>query len=102
MAELPRDLARLGDDLVGAARRTAARRRRTRRFAVATAVGALAFAALTPAALDPAQRTFTFADSAARYEQPGCQPPRGEQFTMAACESRSWILKRPAAWPNYS
>jgi hypothetical protein len=101
MAELPHDLARLGDDLVGAARRTAARRRRTRRFVVATAVGALAFAALTPAALDPAQRTVTFADSAGRYEPPGCEHPRGARFTMAACEG-SRILNRPAAWPNYS
>jgi hypothetical protein len=101
MAELPPDLARLGDDLVGAARRTAARRRRTRRFAVATATGALAFAALTPATLDPAHRAVTFADGAGGYEPPGCEHPRGARFTMAACES-SWTLNRPAAWPSYS
>jgi hypothetical protein len=101
MAELPPDLARLGDDLVRAARRATARRRRTRRLAVATAAGALALAALTPAALDPAQRAVTVADRAGSYEPPGCQSPRRAQFTMAACES-SRILNRPAAWPNYS
>jgi hypothetical protein len=98
---LPPDLAALGDDLVAAARRTTARRRRNRRFATTAAIGALVFAALTPATLDPAHRTVTFADSAARYEPPGCEHPRGAQFTMAACEG-SRVLNRPAAWPNYS
>jgi hypothetical protein len=98
MADLPPDLARLGDDLVAAARRTAARRERTRRFAVAVTAGALAFAALTPAALDPALRDVTFA---ARYEAPGCEHPRGARFTMAACKGSS-TLNRPAAWPSYS
>jgi hypothetical protein len=98
MVELPPDLARLGDELAAAARRTKARRERTRRFAIATATGALAFAALTPAALDPAQRAVSFADTAARYERPGCEYPR---FTMAACKG-SRTLNRTAPWPNYS
>jgi len=100
MVELPPDLARLGDELAAAARRTKARRERARRFAIATAIGALAFAALTPAALDPAERAVSFADTAARYERPGCDYPRA-RFTMAACDG-SRILNRTAAWPNYS
>jgi hypothetical protein len=101
MADLPPDLARLGDELTGAARRAAARRERRRRIAVAAAVGAAAFVALTPAALDPAQRTITFADVPARYAPPGCDQPRGARFTMPACDE-PMILNRPAAWPNYS
>jgi hypothetical protein len=101
MVELPPDLARLGDELAAAARRAKARRERARRFATATAIGALAFAALTPATLDPAQRAVSFADTAARYERPGCDYPRGARFTLAACRG-SRILNRTAAWPNYS
>jgi hypothetical protein len=99
MADLPPDLARLGDDLLGAARRTTARRERRRRVALAAAIGALAFAALTPTALDPAQRGLSSVDAAATPM--GCDHPRGAQFTMVACDE-PMILHRPAAWPNYS
>jgi hypothetical protein len=93
MVELPPDLARLGDDLAGAARRTA-RRERRRRIAVAAAVGAVAFAGMTPAALGPAERQFAFAD-ATRFEPPGCDYPRA-RFMMAACKG-AMILYRPEA-----
>jgi hypothetical protein len=93
---LPPDLARLGDDLVAAARRTTgARRARRRRFALTALCGALAFAALTPAALDPAYRDLAVAwtDSDARL---ACDQPRGARFTMVACE-RPMVLNRPYA-----
>ena len=101
MVELPPDLARLGDDLAAAARRSAAARARRHRFTVAASVGAVAFAVLTPGALGPALREVTFAGAAARVAPPGCDQPRGARFTMAACE-RPKILDRPAAWPTYS
>jgi hypothetical protein len=100
MADLPPDLARLGDHLTGAARRATARREQRRRMALGVTIGALAFAALTPAALGPAQREIGFA-AAARDASPGCDHPRGAHFTMVACEG-PMILNRPAAWPNYS
>jgi hypothetical protein len=96
MADLPPDLARLGDDLLGAARRTTARRERRRRVTLAAAIGALAFAALTPAALDPAQRELRLVDATPRYSPPGCDHPRGARFTMAACEG-PMVLHRPYA-----
>jgi hypothetical protein len=98
MVELPPDLARLGDELTGAARRATARRERRRRIAVAAAVGAAAFVAFTPAALEPAQRELTFAD---RFAPMACDQPRGATFTLAACDG-PMILNRPAAWPSYS
>jgi hypothetical protein len=97
MVELPPDLARLGDDLVAAAQRSAARRERRRRVALATAVGALAFVALTPAALDPAQREIEFASTTASFAPPGCDQPRGARFTMAACEGTE-ILRPRKPW----
>ena len=96
MADLPPDLARLGDDLARAARRASERRERRRRVALAASVGALAFAALTPAALGPAQRELTFAEAAAPFAAPGCDHPRGARFTMAACEG-PMVLHRPYA-----
>jgi len=84
MATLPPDLARLGDELTGAARRAAARRERRRRMAVAIALGAAAFAALTPASLGPAQRELAFADAAPAAPL-SCDRPRGARFTLAAC-----------------
>jgi hypothetical protein len=101
MADLPPDLARLGDQLAGAARRATARRERRRRMALGVTVGALVFAALTPAALGPAQREIGFAEAGARFASPACDQPRGARFTMVACEG-PMILNRPAAWPNYS
>jgi hypothetical protein len=100
MVELPPDLARLGEELAGAARRAAARRERRRRVAVAAVVGAAAFAALTPAALGPAQRELPFAEASGRSAQ-GCDLPRGARYTLVECR-RPMILNRPAAWPNYS
>jgi hypothetical protein len=97
MAVLPPDLARLGEELAVAARRTAARRNRRRRATTAIAIGTLAFAALTPAALGPAQRELTFAG----FAPPGCDHPRGARFSMPACDAPR-ILDRPAAWPRYS
>jgi hypothetical protein len=92
---LPPDLARLGDQLVDAARRTTrARRARRRRFALATVTGAIAFAALTPGALEPAHREFAIV--AAERIAPGCEHPRGARFTMAACEGPA-VLHRPYA-----
>ena len=95
MAELPPDLARLGDDLFDAARRRAAGRGRRRRFALAATVGAMTFAVLTPGALGPAQQEVTFA-GAVRTAPPGCDHPRGARFTMAACEGPT-VLHRPYA-----
>jgi hypothetical protein len=95
MVELPPDLARLGDELARAASRNAARRERRRRIAAGVAAGAAAFVAFTPAALDPAQRPFTIA-SAVRAAEPGCDHPRGAQFTMVACEG-PMVLHRPYA-----
>jgi hypothetical protein len=93
---LPPDLARLGDDLVAAARRTArARRAQRRRIAVAVLAGAIAFAALTPAALEPAQRDVALA-AADRFGRPGCDHPRGARFVMAECEGPA-VLYRPYA-----
>jgi hypothetical protein len=94
---LPPDLARLGDHLVDAARRTTrARRARRRRFALAVVTGALAFAALTPAALDPAHRESTLVAAAENFARPGCDQPRGARFTMVACEG-PMVLHRPYA-----
>jgi hypothetical protein len=91
---LPPDLARLGDHLVEAARRTArARRAQRRRFALAVVVGALCFGALTPAALDPAHRELTLA---AIVAEPGCDQPRGARFTLTACAG-PMVLHRPYA-----
>jgi hypothetical protein len=93
---LPPDLARLGDDLVAAARRTARERRaRRRRFALAAVIGAVAFAALTPATLDPAHRELAFA-SADSFAPPGCDHARGARFTLAVCK-RPVVLHRPYA-----
>ena len=93
---LPPDLARLGDDLVAAARRTAgARRAQRRRVAVAVLGGAIAFAALTPAPLEPARRDVTLA-AADRFGRPGCEQPRGARFVMAECEGPT-VLYRPYA-----
>jgi hypothetical protein len=92
---LPPDLARLGNELVDAARRTtAARRARRRRFAVAVLAGALAFAALTPAALDPAQRPLAIAGG--ETAPLGCDQPRGARATPVSCEG-PMVLHRPYA-----
>jgi hypothetical protein len=95
MADLPPDLARLGDDLVAATTRAAERRERRRRVAVAVAVGALAFAALTPAGLGPAQRQLALVE--ASFAPPGCDHPRGARFTMAACRQAT-IVRHPKPW----
>jgi hypothetical protein len=93
---LPPDLARLGDDLVAAARRTAgARRAQRRRIVVAVLGGAIAFAALTPAPLEPARRSATLA-AADRFGRPGCDSPSGARFVMAVCEGPV-VLHRPYA-----
>jgi hypothetical protein len=93
---LPPDLARLGDHLVEAARRTArARRAQRRRFALAVVVGALCFGALTPAALDPAHRELTLA-AVDSFAGPGCDQPRGARFTLTACAG-PMVLHRPYA-----
>ena len=84
---LPPDLARLGDHLVAAARRTRrARRAQRRRVALATISGTLAFAALTPAALDPAHVDLTIAAV--------------DGFARPACDGRCvepMVLHRPYA-----
>lgn len=93
---LPPDLARLGDELVAAARRTThARRARHRRFAVAAITGAMAFVALTPAALDPSHRNLALV-AADRNERTGCDRPRGARSALVACEPRM-VLNRPYA-----
>lgn len=90
---LPPDLARLGNDLVDAARRTtSARRARRRRIAVAVLGGALAFAALTPAALDPAHRDVTIAS----FTTSGCDLSRGARTSLVRCEG-PMVLHRPYA-----
>jgi hypothetical protein len=109
--ELPPDLRRLGDELAGAAARTAAaarlRRDARRRLAATAAIGALAFAALTPAALGPAHRDVRFPVlSAEALGPPGCDHPRGAHFTLPACDSElvfhrpyaAAALHRPYAW----
>ena len=98
MADLPPDLARLGDDLLVAARRNATRRERRRRVALAVSIGALAFAALTPAALGPAQRQITIAETAAGLGRPACEHPRGARFTMVAACQRAMVLHHPKPW----
>ena len=98
MVELPPDLARVGDELTGAARRATARRERRRRIAAVAAIGAASFIAFTPAALGPAQRELTFAEHLAPM---ACDQPRGAAFTLVACD-RPMILNRSAAWPSYS
>ena len=98
MVELPPDLARLGYELTGAARRAAARRERRRRVAVVAVIGAAAFVAFTPAALGPAQRELTLAEGLAPM---ACDQPRGAPFTLVACDG-PMILNRPAAWPSNS
>jgi hypothetical protein len=93
---LPPDLARLGDDLVAAARRTnSARHARRRRFAVAALSGALAFAALTPAALDPAQRDLAAASSET-VATLGCDHARGTRLALVGCP-QPVVLHRPYA-----
>jgi hypothetical protein len=93
---LPPELARLGNDLVDAARRTTtARRARRRRIAVAVLGGAVAFAALTPAALDPAQRDFTIASTDA-FTTSGCDLTRGARTSLVRCEG-PMVLHRPYA-----
>ena len=98
MVELPPDLARLGDELSGAARRATARRERRRRIAAVAAIGAAAFIAFTPAALGPAQRELTLAENLAPM---ACDQPRGAPATLVGCDG-PMILNRPAAWPSYS
>jgi hypothetical protein len=98
MVELPPDLARVGDELTGAARRATARRERRRRIAVVAAIGAASFVAFTPAALGPAQRELTFAED---FAPMACDQPRGAPFALVACDG-PMILNRPAAWPSYS
>ena len=70
---LPPELARLGDHLVEAARRSSRARRaqRRRRFALAAISGAIAFAALTPAALEPAHVDLTIA-AVDGFARPAC------------------------------
>ena len=85
---LPPDLARLGDDLVEAARRTGRARQaqRRRRFALAAISGAIAFAALTPAALEPSHVDLTIAAV--------------DGFARPACDGRCvepMVLHRPYA-----
>jgi hypothetical protein len=93
---LPPDLARLGNDLVDAARRTTtARRARRRRFVTAAVGGALAFAALTPAALDPAHRDVTFA-ATGTLTSAGCDVSRGARTSLVRCEG-PMVLHRPYA-----
>jgi hypothetical protein len=93
---LPPDLARLGDQLTGAAERHLAgsRRRRKRRRQLATTglVAALAFVVLTPGAIDPSVRGV--ASLSARAGD--CvQEHRSEKF-MTACE-HAMVLYRPYA-----
>jgi hypothetical protein len=90
---LPPDLARLGNDLVDAARRTRDRHARRRRFATAVLAGALAYAALTPAALDPSQRAPALAGGSVPR---GCDLARGTPATLVACEG-PMVLHRPYA-----
>ena len=92
---LPPDLARLGNDLVEAARRTTtARRARRRRIVAAVLGGALAFAALTPAGLDSADRDVTVA-AAEALPPAGCDLARSRP-APAACEG-PMVLHRPYA-----
>lgn len=89
---LPPDLARLGDHLVDAARRTSrARRAQRRRFALAAISGAIAFAALTPTALEPAHVDLTIA-AVDGFARPGC----GARSTPSACAG-PMVLHRPYA-----
>jgi hypothetical protein len=93
---LPPDLARLGDELVAAARRTThTRRARRRRLALAAVTGAMAFLALSPAALEPSHRNLALV-AADSDERSGCDRPRGARPALAACETRM-ILNRPYA-----
>jgi hypothetical protein len=96
---LPPDLARLGDDLVAAARRTTrVRRGRRRRFVAVTALtAALVVAALTPAALDPGPSRFTIVAAAERLAPPPpCDHTRGTRYALVACEG-PMVLHRPYA-----
>jgi hypothetical protein len=100
---LPPDLERLGDQLAGAAARTATaarlRREARRRLALTAALGALAFAALTPAALGPAHRG-PFARLAALPAEDApsrCDQPRGAHFALPECEA-AMVLDRPYAF----
>jgi hypothetical protein len=93
---LPPDLARLGDDLIAAARRTThTRRARRRRLALAAVTGAMAFLALTPAALDPSHRNLALV-AADSYERPRCDRPRAARSPLVACKPRM-VLNRPYA-----
>jgi hypothetical protein len=94
---LPPDLARLGNDLVEAARRTttARRARRRRRVAVAVLGAALAFAALIPAAVDPAHRELSFAATGA-LTSASCDLSRGARTSLVRCEG-PMVLYRPYA-----
>jgi hypothetical protein len=93
---LPPDLARLGNELVDAARRTTRNRRaRRRRLSLAAVCGALAFAALTPAALTPADRELMIA-AAERFPPPGCNLARAADATLVDCEG-PMVLYRPYA-----
>jgi hypothetical protein len=104
---LPPDLERLGDELTGAAARTAAaarlRREGRRRLAITATLGALVFATLTPAALGPAHRTVRLAGAlpAAGFAAPGCDQPHGARFMLPACEAAIELpmqRHRPYAW----
>jgi hypothetical protein len=105
--DLPPDLQRLGDELTGAAARTAAaarlRREGRRRLAITATLGALVFATLTPAALGPAHRNVRLAGAlpAAGFAPPGCDHPRGARFMLPACEAAIELpiqRHRPYAW----
>ena len=104
--DLPPDLQRLGDQLTGAAARTAAaerlRREGRRRLAITATLGALVFATLTPAALGPAHREVRVAALPAEgFAPPGCDQPRGARFMLPACEAVPVLTMqrhRPYAW----
>ena len=104
---LPPDLQRLGDELTGAAARTAAaarlRRDERRRLAITATLCALLFATLTPAALGPAHRDVRLAGALQAWEfaRPGCDHPRGQGFMLPACEAATGLpmqRHRPYAW----
>ena len=91
---LPRDLARLGDQLASATERASARARRNarlRRLGVTGAAAALALAVFSPA-LNPGDgaRTFAIASASVAYRPDSCDQPRGATFAAA----------RPCATPG--
>jgi peptidoglycan/LPS O-acetylase OafA/YrhL len=100
---LPPDLDRLGDQLAAAAERELAARRRRRqlpaRLAAIAVAAVIAPAALAPGGLSSADGTPAAHPMLLAATPVWCDPPRGGQFAIPACQPQPPITPgRPRRW----